>query len=187
MAHSHINSASQIRQKRPREGKHSPQGHTAEVERKPTLLLRTPALPAAGHSQPPWSPKHTGPLPLLFVFSSRSAAPPVLLADVQKLKLIQVGLGVCSEQRLGASLALLHDALPTIKSDVNISDIHTPSFCSLAAAKLADGSFKGIGLEQGLRLLAPTCPFCRYKLSVTLAASGAKPGLVFNYSHRTLF
>lgn len=57
----------------------------------------------------------------------------------------------------------------------------------MAAARLADGSFKGMGLEQGPRLLARTCPFCKYRRSVTLAASGAKPGLVFNCSHRTLF
>lgn len=65
----------------------------------------------------------------------------------------------------------------------------TPSgaFYSVAAAKLADVSFKETGLEQGPRLSAPTCPFCKYKLSITLAASGAKSGLVFSYSHRSLF
>lgn len=70
---------------------------------------------------------------------------------------------------------------------IEFSSTLTGTFYGVAAAELAGGSFKGISLEQGPRLSALNLPSCKYRLSAMLAASGAKPGLLFLYSHRPLF
>lgn len=102
----------------------------------------------------------------------------------------------CSEQSVGPSLAVFLDAPPIYRGRFqrqrwSLAASHTPS----PQVEHSTGwqqlswlrSFKDTGSEQGPRLSAPTCPFREHKLSITLAASGAKSGLVFGYSHRSSF
>lgn len=63
----------------------------------------------------------------------------------------------------------------------------TGTFCSKAAARLADGSDKGTGWEQAPELSAPACLFCSCRLRAALAASGAQPGSIFACGRRPLF